>query len=80
MAVQEPVSPHSQAAEFGKTPLSFGQMCTAEHLLRDEEQNLPLTELQDAAPPQEQSTVLINTPLLLEHTLPLKQLLLEETQ
>ena len=79
MAVQEADVPHGQAAAFDKAPLSFGQKRSAEHLLRDEEQNFPLTELQDAAP-QEQSTVLINTPLLLEQALPPEQVLLEETQ
>ena len=55
----------------------------AEHLLRDEEQNFPLNELQAAlrfVVPQEQSTELINAPLLLEHAVPREQVLLEETQ
>ena len=51
----------------------------AEHLLRDAVQNIPLTELQ-ALVPQEQSTVLFNTPLLLGQTLPLEQVLLDELQ
>lgn len=57
MAVQEPVSPHSQAAEFGEAPSLFGQNCTAEHLLLDEEQNIPLKELQAALVPQEHPPV-----------------------
>ena len=49
MAVQEADAPHSQAAAFGKAPSSFGQMCTAEHLLRDEVQKMPVVGVQAAA-------------------------------
>ena len=38
VGVQDAVSPHSHAAEFGDAPSSFGQTCTAEHLLRDDVQ------------------------------------------
>ena len=79
LASQESVGPHSQLAKFGFVLLSVGQTCTAEHLLTDEVQNIPLNELQ-ALVPQEQSTVLFNTPLLLGQTLPLEQVLLDELQ
>ena len=81
--MHDPVFPHSQAAELSKEPSSFGQKRMAEHLLRDEEQNFPLNELQAAlrfVVPQEQSTELINAPLLLEQSLPREQVLLEESQ
>ena len=38
VGVQDAVSPHSHAAAFGEAPSSFGQTCTAEHLLRDDVQ------------------------------------------
>ena len=62
MAVQEPVSPHSQAAEFCKAPSSFGQTCTAEHLLRDEVQKRPVVIGVQAAAPQMHPSLLAVVP------------------
>ena len=42
--------PHAHAAASGTTPSSFGQTCTAEHLLIDEVQKSPVVVVQAAAP------------------------------
>ena len=47
---QDAVSPHAHAAAFGEAPSSFGQTCTAEHLLRDEVQKSPVVVVQAVAP------------------------------
>ena len=50
VGVQDAVSPHSHAAAFGEAPSSFGQTCTAKHLLRDEVQKRPVVGVHTAAP------------------------------
>ena len=50
VGVQDAVSPHSHAAAFGEAPSSFGQTCTAEHLLIDDVQKRPVVGVHTAAP------------------------------